>query len=50
MNRIVVASANPVKVEATLQGFQRLFPDQAFSVEGIEFPRPAFVLPNILCF
>ncbi|MFO7320765.1 MAG: inosine/xanthosine triphosphatase [Chloroflexota bacterium] len=36
MNRIVVASANPVKVEATLQGFQRLFPDQAFSVEGIE--------------
>lgn len=35
MKRIVVASKNPVKLRATLEGFQALFPDEAFEIESI---------------
>lgn len=35
MSRIVVASANPVKIEAARQGFERMFPGAPFTLEGI---------------
>ncbi|HSX35816.1 MAG TPA: inosine/xanthosine triphosphatase [Patescibacteria group bacterium] len=35
MKKIVVASTNPVKIKATLEGFKRMFPDQEFEAEGI---------------
>ena len=34
MPAIVVASANPVKIQAVLAGFQRVIPDQAYRVRG----------------
>lgn len=36
MKRIVLASANPVKVRATLGGFERLFPDERFELESVD--------------
>jgi inosine/xanthosine triphosphatase len=36
MKKIVVASCNPVKAEAVLSGFARMFPDDAFQVEMFE--------------
>lgn len=36
--RIVVASKNPVKIGAALEGFQRIWPDTAFKAEGISIP------------
>jgi len=38
MRRIVVASQNPVKINATLQGFQKMFPKETFEIEGISVP------------
>lgn len=35
MNRIVVASENPVKIKAALNGFERMFPNVEFSVIGV---------------
>lgn len=35
MSTICVASLNPVKQRASLAAFQRVFPDQAFSVRGV---------------
>jgi inosine/xanthosine triphosphatase len=35
MKRVIVASQNPIKLQATLAGFQRMFPDEQFAVEGI---------------
>lgn len=34
-NRIVVASHNPVKIEAVLKGFSRLFPNEEFQIQPI---------------
>lgn len=34
VQKIVVASLNPVKTEAVLMGFQRVFPDETFSITG----------------
>jgi inosine/xanthosine triphosphatase len=34
MKKIIVASHNPVKIRAALAGFQRMFPDEEFTVEG----------------
>jgi inosine/xanthosine triphosphatase len=34
IKRVVVASANPVKVRATEQALARIFPDERFEVEG----------------
>lgn len=36
--QIVVASRNPVKVDATRQAFAARFPDQALEIEGISVP------------
>lgn len=33
--RIVVASKNPVKINAALNGFKKMFPGQTFEIEGI---------------
>jgi len=35
MKKIIVASHNPVKLDATLQGFSRMFPDETFTVAGV---------------
>lgn len=35
MKKIVVASKNPVKLNATLDGFLRMFPDEQFEVVGV---------------
>lgn len=36
--KVIIASKNPVKIEATRAGFQRMFPDQSFLFEGISVP------------
>ncbi|MEL7423786.1 MAG: inosine/xanthosine triphosphatase [Bacteroidota bacterium] len=38
MPHIIVASRNPVKVQAALQGFEEMFPEQGFIAEGINVP------------
>lgn len=35
IQRIIVASQNPVKISAALAGFQRMWPQQAFTAEGV---------------
>ena len=35
MKRIVVASKNPVKARAALNGFRRVFPEETFEVETV---------------
>ena len=35
MKKIVVASKNPVKINATLDGFLRMFPDEQFEIVGV---------------
>jgi len=38
MNIIAVASNNPVKLKATLDGFQRMFPRETFEVRAVKIP------------
>lgn len=38
MNKIIVASKNPVKVRATEQGFRKMFPDETFEIEALSVP------------
>lgn len=38
MKKIIVASNNPVKLNATLQGFQAMFPQEIFEIEGCAVP------------
>ncbi len=38
MKTIVVASANPVKIAAALEGFQRMFPHEQFTAHGVSVP------------
>jgi inosine/xanthosine triphosphatase len=38
MKNIVVASKNPIKLEAVLEGFQRLFPNEQFQIESKAVP------------
>ncbi|MEP7284649.1 MAG: inosine/xanthosine triphosphatase [Chloroflexota bacterium] len=38
METIIVASENPVKIQAALQGFQRMFPDREFTARGVAVP------------
>ncbi len=38
MPTIIVASQNPVKVNSTLEAFQRVFPDDTFDVSGVAVP------------
>ena len=33
--KIIVASTNPVKIEATKNGFEKMFPNSQFEIEGI---------------
>ncbi|MEZ4984057.1 MAG: inosine/xanthosine triphosphatase [Saprospiraceae bacterium] len=35
MKQIIVASTNPVKVEAALAGFQEMFPNEVFEARGV---------------
>lgn len=35
MRRIIVASTNPVKIQAALGGFLRMFPDEMFEISGV---------------
>ncbi len=38
MPHIVIASKNPVKINSVLQGFQRMFPNEIFTHEGVSVP------------
>jgi len=38
MKKIVMASANPVKAKAVLQGFQRMFTEETFEIQTLEVP------------
>ncbi len=38
MINIVIASTNPVKINASLKGFKKMFKDETFKVEGISMP------------
>lgn len=38
MRKIIIASKNPVKINAALQGFKRMFPGEDFEIEGISAP------------
>lgn len=38
MKTVVVASTNPVKIQATRNGFERMFPQEHFRVTGIAAP------------
>src|ERR1041385_8210729 len=45
METIVVASTNPVKVQAALNGFQAMFPERQFCADGISVPSGVSVQP-----
>ncbi len=38
MKKIIVASLNPVKAAAALNGFSRMFPDEAFQIDTVSVP------------
>ena len=38
MKKIIIASKNPVKINATLSGFQKMFPNEQFEIECISVP------------
>jgi inosine/xanthosine triphosphatase len=38
MKKIVIASHNPVKIEATRQGFQAMFPGEVFQIKALSAP------------
>jgi inosine/xanthosine triphosphatase len=38
LTTIVVASTNPVKIGAALEGFRRMFPSETFAAQGISVP------------
>lgn len=38
MKKIIVASQNPVKIEATLIGFSQMFPKEKFVIEAVPVP------------
>lgn len=42
---ITVASRNPVKLQAALQGFRRMFPDETFDVQGVEIQSGVSIQP-----
>jgi len=46
MKRVVVASENPVKVEATRSAFSRMFPEDTFEVIGIAVDSGVDVQPR----
>ena len=38
MKTIILASNNPVKIQAALQGFQRMFPGEEFTIREVSVP------------
>jgi inosine/xanthosine triphosphatase len=38
MKTILLASKNPVKIQAALQGFQRMFPGEEFTIQQVSVP------------
>lgn len=38
MKTIIIASNNPVKIQAALQGFQRMFPAEEFTIRQLSVP------------
>ncbi|MEK6946890.1 MAG: inosine/xanthosine triphosphatase [Nanoarchaeota archaeon] len=38
MKKIIIASKNPVKINATLNGFQKMFPNDQFEIESVSVP------------
>jgi len=38
MPTVVIASTNPVKINATQEGFEQIFPDVIFTVSGVSVP------------
>jgi len=38
LKKVIVASINPVKIEAAQIGFARMFPDESFDVQGVSAP------------
>ncbi len=38
MEKVIIASLNPVKIEAVKIGFQKMFPDKDFEFEGVSVP------------
>jgi inosine/xanthosine triphosphatase len=45
MKTIVVASQNPVKIQAALIGFQSIFPEETFAVRSLSVPSEVSVQP-----
>jgi non-canonical (house-cleaning) NTP pyrophosphatase len=46
MKKIIVASNNPVKIRATLAGFQTMFPSEVFEIAGIRVRSNALRAPS----
>lgn len=38
MKKVIVASTNPVKIEATKIGLSKMFPQESFDVRGFSVP------------
>jgi len=38
MKKVIIASKNPVKIQAVKNGFQQMFPDQLFEFIGVSVP------------
>ena len=38
MQKVVIASKNPVKINCTKEGFEKIFPDSSFEYEGVTVP------------
>jgi len=38
MQKIIITSKNPVKINATLNGFKRMFPNEDFVIESLSVP------------
>jgi inosine/xanthosine triphosphatase len=45
MQQIIVASTNPVKIQAALTGFQQMFPLDSFIAQGVAAPSGVSVQP-----
>jgi inosine/xanthosine triphosphatase len=46
VKKVLVASRNPVKLLAARKGFERMFPGESFSVDGISVPSTAPAQPR----
>ena len=38
MKKVIIASKNPVKIQAVKNGFEKMFPNQEFEFIGISVP------------